>query len=372
MGRSLGERNDMTLAAADKPHLVVGNVSKRFHLTTVLDRIDLTVGRGELVTLLGPSGCGKTTLLRVIAGLTQPDNGQVELAGRSITRVPPHRRNVGVVFQSYALFPHLSVAGNVAFGLKVRGRARPEIDAAVARALALVKLGHLGSRPISALSGGQQQRVALARAIAVEPDVLLFDEALSALDRKLREEMQVELRRLLQDIGATAIFVTHDQEEALTMSDRVAIMNQGRIEQLADPRTIYRRPASLFALNFVGLSTRIAGTVVGSRNGTVDVETSVGKLSAMGHFVDGSSVIVAARPEHLRPIAEVDGNAVSGRVHSVVFQGSRTLVEVDAGRGERLLAELSGREAALPRVADEIRLAWPVSETFAFPAEVHA
>jgi putative spermidine/putrescine transport system ATP-binding protein len=361
----------MTTTAAESPHLVIGNVSKRFGATTVLDRIDLTIGRGELVTLLGPSGCGKTTLLRVVAGLTQPDSGQVELAGRAITHVPPHRRNVGVVFQSYALFPHLNVAGNVAFGLKVRRYERSKIDAAVQRALSLVKLDHLASRPISALSGGQQQRVALARAIAVEPDVLLFDEALSALDRKLREEMQVELRRLLQDIGATAIFVTHDQEEALTMSDRVAIMNRGRIEQLADPRTIYTRPASLFALNFVGLSTRIAGIVVGSRDGTVDVETNVGQLKAVGNFVDGSPVVVAARPEQLRPVAEVGGNAVSGRIHSIVFQGSRTLVEVDAGGGERLLAELSGREAALPRVADEIRLEWPVSETFAFPAEVH-
>src|SRR6266700_7468040 len=166
-------------------HLIVRNVSTRFGATTVLDRIDLTIRRGELVTLLGPSGCGKPTLLRAIAGLAQPDTGKVELAGRDITNVPPHRRNVGVVFQSYALFPHLTVAGNIAFGLKVRGAARREIDAAVERALSLVKLGHLAGRRISALSGGQQQRAALARAIAVEPDVLLFDEALSALDRKL-------------------------------------------------------------------------------------------------------------------------------------------------------------------------------------------
>ena len=182
------------------PHLVVRSVSKRYGPTTVLDHIDLTIRRGELVTLLGPSGCGKTTLLRAIAGLAQPDAGKVELAGRDITNVPPHKRNVGVVFQSYALFPHLTVAGNVAFGLKVRGAAKREIDIAVERALSLVKLGHLAGRRISALSGGQQQRVALARAIAVEPDVLLFDEALSALDRKLREEMQVELRRLLQEV----------------------------------------------------------------------------------------------------------------------------------------------------------------------------
>jgi len=354
------------------PHLTVRNVSKRFGATTVLDRIDLTIRRGELVTLLGPSGCGKTTLLRVVAGLAQPDQGHVGLAGRDITAVPPHRRNVGVVFQSYALFPHLTVAGNVAFGLKVRGVGKAEISKAVERALALVKLSHLGARRISALSGGQQQRVALARAIAVEPDVLLFDEALSALDRKLREEMQVELRRLLQDVGATAIFVTHDQDEALTMSDRVAVMNKGRIEQLAAPRELYSRPASLFALNFVGLSTRISGVVVDSKDGKVDVETRVGRLSATGSFQAGAAVVVAARPEQLRPTATVDENTVAGRVHSVVFQGSRTLVEVDAGAGERLLAELSGRDAATPRVNEEIRLAWPVSETFAFPAEARA
>jgi putative spermidine/putrescine transport system ATP-binding protein len=358
--------------SAAAPHLVVRNVSKRFGATTVLDRIDLTIQRGELVTLLGPSGCGKTTLLRVVAGLAQPDQGQVELAGRDITAVPPHRRNVGVVFQNYALFPHLTVAGNVAFGLKVRGAAKSEVDRAVERALALVKLSHLGGRRISALSGGQQQRVALARAIAVEPDVLLFDEALSALDRKLREEMQVELRRLLQEVRATAIFVTHDQDEALTMSDRVAVMNKGRIEQLAAPRELYARPASLFALNFVGLSTRIAGVVVGASDGKVEVDTRVGRLAAMGSFQAGAVVVLAARPEQLRPTATADANSVAGRVSSVAFQGSRTLVEVDAGAGERLLAELSGRDAAMARVNEEIRLAWPVAETFAFPAEARA
>jgi putative spermidine/putrescine transport system ATP-binding protein len=311
-------------------------------------------------------------LLRAIAGLAQPDEGKVELAGRDITNVAPHQRNVGVVFQSYALFPHLTVAGNVAFGLKVRGTSKADTAAAVARALSLVKLGHLGDRRISALSGGQQQRVALARAIAVEPDVLLFDEALSALDRKLREEMQVELRRLLQEVKATAIFVTHDQDEALTMSDRVAVMNKGRIEQLAEPRELYLRPASLFALNFVGLSTRISGTVLASDDGKVAVETKLGRLSALGTFKPGSSVIVAARPEQLRVGDRSDENSAAGRVRSVVFQGSRTLVDVDAGAGESLLAELSGRNGVIPRVHEEIHLSWPVTETFAFPAEAQA
>ena len=355
------------MSSSDAPHLVVRQVSKRFGAAHVLDRVDLTIARGELVTLLGPSGCGKTTLLRVIAGLETPDAGAVELAGRDITRVPPHRRNVGVVFQSYALFPHLTVHGNVAFGLKSRGRSRGQIDAAVKRALSLVHLEHLGARRISALSGGQQQRVALARAIAVEPEVLLFDEALSALDRKLREEMQIELRRLLREIGATAIFVTHDQDEALTMSDRVAVMFGGRIEQVAEPRVIYARPATLFTLGFVGLSTRIPGTVAASADGRVEVDTAVGRLVATGNFITGAPVIVAARPENLRLASEPSGNCASGRVRSIVFHGASSLVEVEAGAATLLIAQIANDVSALPEVGDAVSLCWPVAETFAFP-----
>ena len=283
--------------------------------------------------------------------------------------MPPAKRGLGIVFQSYALFPHMTAAENVAFGLEMRNVPRAERAERVRAALAMVGLAGYEDRHPRRMSGGQQQRVALARAIAVEPDVLLFDEALSALDRKLREEMQIELRRLLQDVKATAIFVTHDQDEALTMSDRVAVMNKGRIEQLAAPRELYARPASLFALNFVGLSTRIAGQVVGGQDGMVDVVTPVGRLSARGAFQLGASVIVATRPEQLRLGADHEANSASGRVRSVVFQGSRTLVDVDAGAGASLLAELSGREAEVPRVHDEVRFAWPAAETFAFAAE---
>ena len=359
----------MTTADA---HLVVRRASKRYGPTTVLDRVDLAIGRGELVTLLGPSGCGKTTLLRLVAGLATPDAGTIEIAGRDVTRVPPHRRNVGVVFQNYALFPHLTVAGNVAFGLTVRRRPRAEIAAAVRRALALVHLDHLAARPIGALSGGQQQRVALARALAVEPDVLLFDEALSALDRKLREEMQVEMRRILQQIGATAIFVTHDQEEALTMSDRVAVMNGGRIEQIADPRTVYARPASLFTLGFVGQSTRLRGRVARSDGDLVAIDTAVGRVVAVGRFTVGAPVVVGIRPEHLRPTAshaagtDVE-NVVAGAVRQVVFHGSRTMVEVEAGEAGTLLAELPGEEAGMAVARRTIRLRWPVAQTFAYP-----
>jgi putative spermidine/putrescine transport system ATP-binding protein len=355
------------MSPPDAPHLVVRQVSKRFGAAHVLDRVDLTIAHGELVTLLGPSGCGKTTLLRMIAGLESPDFGAIELAGRDITRVPPHRRNVGFVFQSYALFPHLTVYGNVAFGLKSRGRTRGDIDAAVKRALSLVHLEHLGARRIAALSGGQQQRVALARAIAVEPEVLLFDEALSALDRKLREEMQVELRLLLREIGATAIFVTHDQDEALTMSDRVAVMFAGRIEQVAEPRVVYARPASLFTLGFVGLSTRIPGTVAASGEGRVEVDTAIGRLSAIGNFIVGAPVILAVRPEHLRLAAAPSGNCASGRVRSIVFHGANSLIEIEAVAATTLLAQTANDASAHLKVGDATRLCWPVAETFAFP-----
>jgi putative spermidine/putrescine transport system ATP-binding protein len=370
MGRPLDQRDDVSGAGAGAaaPHLVVRQVAKRYGPATVLDNVDLTIARGELVTLLGPSGCGKTTLLRVIAGLTSPDAGQVALAGRNLTRVPPHKRRVGVVFQSYALFPHLSVAGNVAFGLKLRGLSRAEIEARVARVLGLVQLQHLGSRAISALSGGQQQRVALARAIAVEPEVLLFDEALSALDRKLREEMQDELRRLLREIGATAIFVTHDQDEALTMSDRVGVMNRGRIEQMADPVTLYSRPTSLFALSFVGMSTQIAGTVAAAHDRLVEVDTPLGRLTANGHFRPGSPVIVAVRPEHIQPSDKnVESNVATGVVRWTSFHGSRIRVEVDAS-GVQIVAELVHGNAPTPRIGDMMTLLWPIAETFAFPA----
>ena len=354
------------MSAAGVPHLVISRVSKRFGAATVLDRVDLTVARGELVTLLGPSGCGKTTLLRMIAGLDRPEAGSVELAGRDITRAPPHRRNVGVVFQSYALFPHLTVAGNIAFGLKSRRLPRAQIDAAVVRALSLVHLEDLGDRRIAALSGGQQQRVALARAIAVEPDVVLFDEALSALDRKLREEMQIELRRLLRQIGATAIFVTHDQDEALTMSDRVAVMYRGRIEQVAEPRIVYARPASLFTLGFVGLSTRVIGRVAAAGGGRVEVDTEIGRLTAVGNFLVGSPVVVVARPEHLRLDSGAGGNSAAGRVRSAVFRGSSTLVEIEAGPSTILLAQIPSDEAAPARPGEAIRLTWPVANRTRF------
>src|SRR6056297_2947844 len=234
------------------------------------------VGGGELVSLLGPSGCGKTTLLRIVAGLITADTGDVLLDGRAITSVPVHRRNISVVFQSYALFPHLTVAENVAFGLRARGTAKGDTQGPVREALALVRMSDFADRPVAALSGGQQQRVAVARALIVNPMLLLLDEPFSALDRKLRETMQVELKALLRDRSMTAIFVTHDQDEAMGVSDRIAVMNAGRIEQFAAPSELYARPASAFVMDFVGLSTKLAGRVTGRDGSTLTIETAHG------------------------------------------------------------------------------------------------
>ena len=240
----------------------------------VLQDLSIAVGRSEFVSLLGPSGCGKTTLLRLIAGLLAPELGTISVGGRDLTRVAAHRRNIGVVFQNYALFPHLTVAENVAFGLKAQRVAKAEIDTRVREALSLVRMEDFADRSVLALSGGQQQRIAVARAIVVKPSLLLLDEPFSALDRKLRETMQIELRHLLRELGITSIFVTHDQDEALVMSDRIAVMNEGRHRASRQARAkSIRGRSTLYVMEFVGQSTRIAGRVVSASAGTVMVET---------------------------------------------------------------------------------------------------
>jgi putative spermidine/putrescine transport system ATP-binding protein len=351
------------LEPAVNAHVATTNLSKRFGAAQVLDRVDLAVERGALVTLLGPSGCGKTTLLRLIAGLIAPDEGSIAIGGVDVTHTPPHKRNVGVVFQSYALFPHLTVAGNVGFGLQGRGLGRAEIAVKVQRALALVQMERFGDRSVRALSGGQQQRVALA----VEPSVLLFDEALSALDRNLRETMQVELRRLLKDLGATAVFVTHDQDEALTMSDKVAVMNAGRIEQFDEPVRLYERPHSLFATRFVGVSSELRGTVAAREGGRLRVDTPQGPVLAEGDLPAGAAAVVSTRPENIA-IGAGDGpdrNRIEGRVRRVTFQGSRTRIAVDVGAGADFMVEIGG-VFALPAPGDAVVLSWLASRSFVF------
>jgi putative spermidine/putrescine transport system ATP-binding protein len=352
--------------------LDIAGAEKGFGGTSVLGGVDLGVARGEFVSLLGPSGCGKTTLLRIVAGLLRPDRGHVRLDGDDITRRPPHKRDVGVVFQSYALFPHLNVAQNVAFGLRARGAGRAEIGVAVERFLAMVQLGHLAERPVAGLSGGQQQRVAVARALAVQPKLLLLDEPFSALDRKLREGMQIELRRLLRELGTTAIFVTHDQEEALTMSDRIAVMHGGAIEHLGTPEAIYRRPATPFALEFVGLSSRFAGRVVESAQGMLTVETPFGRLRALGSFLPGSPVLLGVRPERIRVGEAGAGNTVHAPLTDIVFQGARVQLHFAAEDGLPLLVETAELPAGHLRHGAVLPLHWAVEDTLVYPAMIPA
>ncbi|UFN49577.1 ABC transporter ATP-binding protein [Roseomonas sp. OT10] len=355
-----------TLETAE--HLRVTGVSKRFGAATVLDDLSLSVARGEFVSLLGPSGCGKTTLLRLVAGLMRPDRGSIAVGGADITRLPAHRRNIGVVFQNYALFPHLTVAENLAFGLRAQGAPRSGRAARVAEALALVRMGEHADKPVTALSGGQQQRVAVARALVVRPSLLLLDEPFSALDRKLRDTMQVELKGLLREVGITAIFVTHDQEEALVVSDRIAVMNAGRIEQLADPATLYGRPATLYVLDFVGRSTRLTGRVLESAGGEVLVETALGRLRGRGSFLPGSPVVAAIRPEAIA-LAGAAEEGLAVRVADVSFLGSRVQLHLDlpAEGPDRGMVELTRLpEGIAPGSA--VRLVLPPDEVMVFPA----
>jgi len=345
-------------------------VDKRFRDTPVIRGLDLEVRAGEFVSLLGPSGCGKTTLLRIIAGLLAADRGRIRLDGADITRLPAHRRHVGVVFQNYALFPHLTVAENVAFGLRARGRPAREVREAVARALALVRLSEYGGRTIFVLSGGEQQRVAVARALAVRPKLLLLDEPLSALDRKLRDTMQIELRHLLRDLGITAIFVTHDQDEALVMSDRIAVMNTGCIEQFAEPAVIYTRPATPFVLDFVGTSTSLRGAVVGAGGDQIVVETAAGRVRAPGRFPVGAPVLVAVRPEHVRlgPARDDTENALDLKVRDPVFFGSKLILHFHAHGADRALAEVVPAAGAGLAAGDQVTVSWEVAATLLYPA----
>jgi spermidine/putrescine transport system ATP-binding protein len=290
---------------------VVG-VSKSFGTLRAVDNVDLAVRPGEFLSLLGPSGCGKTTLLRLIAGFESPDSGKILLGGADVTRTPPHERDVTQVFQSYALFPHMTVAQNIAFGLRMDKVPRPEIDRRVAEVLEMVSLvGHERKKPRQ-LSGGQQQRVALARAIVLKPKVLLLDEPLSALDAKLRAAMQLELRQLHQKLGMTFIFVTHDQSEALTMSDRIAVMNRGKIEQIGPPMEVYLRPRSEFVAGFVGQANIWSGEV---RDGKLHIADDF----AIPLKTDRATARVLVRPERVRVTAR-DGD-VPVEIVDVIFSG---------------------------------------------------
>ncbi len=303
-----------------------------------MDNLSLAVEPGAMIALLGPSGCGKTTSLRMIAGLVQPTSGEITVDGRSITSVPIHRRNIGMLFQNYALFPHMTVAENVAFGLQARRVSRAETATRVAEALQLVQLGGFGDRMPSQLSGGQQQRVALARCLVIEPAVLLLDEPLGALDKSLRESMQVELRSLQQRLGITTIMVTHDQDEALTLADRVAIMRGGKLEQYGSPTEVYRAPSSRFVAGFIGVSNFFRGRVERRDGSEAQVVTPDGVVLTVADCPSDSPVTIALRPEDILvepsiPGAAIAPNCVTGTVEQVVYRGfvSHTYLRLDNG-----------------------------------------
>jgi spermidine/putrescine ABC transporter ATP-binding subunit len=332
--------------------VALDGVTKRFGKTTALDDVSLMVRRGELMTLLGPSGCGKTTLLNLVAGFLTPDSGEIAIAGRRMTDVPAYRREIGIMFQNYALFPHMSVAANVGYGLRMRRIAKAEIARRVDEALALVKLAGLEDRKPRQLSGGQQQRVALARALVIRPQVLLLDEPFSALDRNLRASMQVELKEIQRKLGVTAIFVTHDQSEALSLSDRIAVIADGRIRQLDTPDEIYRHPLDRFVASFIGDANvlrarleQIDGTVatvaLGAARATVPARTLQG--AAVGNTVD-----LFIRPEQLRVADNEAAAAVHGLVAAQIYQGGHIdlYVEVPQALSGRVLLRVPSHEAA--------------------------
>ncbi len=322
--------------------VVLRRATKTFGAVVAVNDLTLEIPRGIFLSLLGPSGCGKTTTLRLVAGFEQPSQGDIFIRGQRVNLVPAYRRDFSMVFQNFALFPHMTVADNVAFGLRMRRCPRDERDVRVREALALVHLAGMEDRYPRQLSGGQQQRVALARAIVVRPAVLLLDEPLGSLDKKLREEMQVELRQLQRAIGITAVFVTHDQEEALTLSDRVAIMNAGKIEQMGTPRELYERPATDFVANFLGVSNAFDGRVA-AREGE-DALVTIGPIQVRLPWESGLEVggpiRVAVRPEKIRLGPREEKAGMPARVRHVVYLGATTHFHLEGPEGQLVIVHV--------------------------------
>jgi spermidine/putrescine transport system ATP-binding protein len=351
-------------------------VTKRFGEVTAVDQVDLDVSRGEFLSVIGPSGCGKTTTMRLIAGLDQPDAGQILIRGQGMEGIPPYRRNVGLVFQSFALFPHLNVTENVEFGLRMRDEAGQARSEKALRALRAVGLEALAKRRIEQLSGGQKQRVALARALVVEPALILLDEPLGSLDAKLRIEMQSELKLLQRQMGITFIHVSHNQGEALVMADRIAVMNDGRFEQIGTPQAIYKKPGTRFVAEFVGRNNIFEGRVVAVNGSAVRVETAHGTFAVSSHgreLAPGQKVAFVVRADLMRPVLS-EGvrpeNTITGVIKGLEYAGSVILVVLDLGDGRELKVEqhesLSQGEAA-PRHGASTTVAWAPSDAFILP-----
>lgn len=344
--------------------ITIRNVTKKYGAVHALDNVSLDVKSGEFLTLLGPSGSGKTTLLMVLAGFTRPDNGSLKFGEAEVIRTAPHLREVGMVFQNYALFPHMTVAGNVGYPLRLRKVPKAEADARIERALDTVQLGGYGERRIDQLSGGQKQRVALARSIVFEPRILLMDEPLSALDKKLRDRMQIELRHLHEKLGMTTVYVTHDQREALTMSDRIAVVNHGRIMQLATPQQLYDYPANRFVADFIGDSTFIPVTRSGDK-----VKYGDATLQYTGALPDTASLVLMVRPERLRLAdngAAKTANLFQGTASEVVYQGDSYLMYAHLADGSEISlrgAIRGGTVSNLPKAGDPVTLALDPADT---------
>ncbi|WFS70132.1 ABC transporter ATP-binding protein (plasmid) [Agrobacterium leguminum] len=350
------------------PFIRCNRVSKSFNSLKVIDDLFLDIDPGEFVSLLGPSGSGKTTLLMMLAGFEMPTEGDIWVDGRQIDRLPPHKRNMGVVFQNYALFPHLTVARNVAFPLEMRGLGRAEIEEKVERALGMVELAGLKERKPSQLSGGQQQRVALARALVFEPRVVLMDEPLGALDKRLREQMQLDIRDLHRRLGLTIVFVTHDQAEALTMSDRVAVFNKGKIEQIGTPQEIYDWPATRFVAQFIGETNLLEGTVEQSGHDGSLVRLADGRsVQVSGQAITGQSVCISLRPERIM----LDGsgvrtNSFSTTVADSIYFGDHIRVQLD-GPPNGLVAK-AGRQRQLLSAGAEVMASFGSDDCWIVPA----
>ena len=351
--------------------IALKNVSKRFGPTLAVDGVSLEIEPGELFFLLGPSGCGKTTILRMIAGFVQPqEGGEIYFDARPMTAVPAHRRNTGMVFQSYALWPHMTVAQNVAYGLKERSAPRKEREERVRKALQSVRMEGYAARTPNQLSGGQQQRIALARALVIEPDAVLLDEPLSNLDAKLRLEMRHEIRRIHAETGITMLYVTHDQKEALSMADRVAVMSMGRVEQTGAPRAVYRSPANVFVAGFIGEANLIPGRLGGVAGGFGAVKTDLGELRArMGTAPteQGAEVLCMVRPECLRLGAGAENTFRAG-VRSNVYLGEVEQFLLDVG-GQEMRAVIANPGENAPRPGGEVDVHFQAEDAVLLPAE---
>jgi spermidine/putrescine transport system ATP-binding protein len=362
--KKIRERPQEGAPGRERPVAVrLSNVTKSFGEFVAVDDLTLDIQEGEFFSLLGPSGCGKTTTLRMIAGFEDPTQGDISVAGEPVQGVPPYRRPVNTVFQSYAIFPHLNVFDNVAFGLRRSGVKGEELRQRVTEACAMVQLQGFEKRKPGMLSGGQQQRVALARALVNRPKVLLLDEPLGALDLKLRKEMQLELKSLQHEVGITFVYVTHDQEEALTMSDRIAVMNEGKVQQVADPATLYELPKNRFVASFIGQTNVFSGTVESASPARLTLRTRAGSsieaVAPEGETVEaGSEAHAAVRPEKVRFGGEGD-NVVHARIKQVVYLGVSTqyIGELEGG-GTLVLYQQNVHKGTGPREGDEVSVTW--------------